>query len=164
MTVIYGRKGEDGKKFAYDLLRDAVKLAWDWTELPDIERSERGKPHFSKRPGYWFSLSHSGGYALCALSDDGPVGVDIESVRPRRDSLKTRILSPAELEGFDGGWEHFYRIWTLKESWCKREDIPLYPPRNIETPPLCPHGNYEGGDWVGAVCCSDEPPRHIIWL
>ena len=164
MTVLYGRKGEDGRKIAYELLEAAVERTWGWTGLPVIARSRRGKPYFPECPGHWFSLSHSGGYALCALSADGPVGVDIELVRPRRDRLKSYVLSPAELECYGGSWEAFYRIWTLKESWCKREDIPLYPPNRLEMPPPCPYGSYEGDGWRGGVCCSDEAPEHIIWI
>lgn len=164
MTRIYGRVGEDGKKLAWPLLCEAVKLCWGWDELPEIQRSDRGKPGFAQRDGHWFSLSHSGGIALCALSDGGPVGVDVERLRPRRGQLPQYVFSEKELADFDGSWEEFYRVWTLKESWCKREDIPLYPPRRLETPPPCPHGSYEGADWRAAVCCSDVPPEDICWI
>ena len=164
MTTVYGRKGVDGKEIAYELLRDGAELAWGWAELPTMARSERGKPWFPDCPGRWFSLSHSGGYALCALSDDGPVGVDIELIRPRRESLKEHVLSLAERERFDGSWEEFYRVWTLKESWCKREDIPLYPPRRLETPPPCPHKSYGGEGWKAGVCGSGEVPEYIIGI
>ena len=111
----------------------------------------------------WFSLSHSGGLALCALSG-GPVGVDVERVRPRRAGLPAYVLSPAELARFDGSWEEFYRLWTLKEAWCKREDAPLYPPRNVPAPPPCPHAAYAGEGWRAAVCFHGAPPGGIRWL
>ena len=163
MTVIYGASGEDGRRLAWPLLERAVSLRWGWTALPPVERSPRGKPLFAGRPDSWFSLSHSGGLALCALSD-GPVGVDVELVRPRRARLPRRALSRGELAAFDGSWEEFYRLWTLKESWCKREDVPLYPPRAVETPPPCPHRSYAGADWRAAVCCRGAPPEDVIWL
>ncbi len=164
MTVVYGRAGGDGKALAWPLFEDAVRLAWGWDSLPPVSRSGRGKPGFSDRPGYWFSLSHSGGLALCALSGDGPVGVDIERVCSRRPGLFDRVLSPAERTAFDGTWEDFYRIWTLKESWCKREDVPLYPPRRLETPPPCSHNSWAGEGWRAAVCCSGPAPETICWL
>lgn len=164
MTVVYGRRGEDGKKLVYPLLVEAVRLAWGWEKLPAVARSGRGKPYFSDWPERWFSLSHSGGLALCALSDDGPVGVDIERVAPRREGLFRYALSPAERADFGGSWEDFYRLWTLKESWCKREDVPLYPPRRLTMPPPCPHGSYGGADWRAAVCCSGRAPGQILWL
>lgn len=164
MTVIYGAAGEDGRALSRPLLRAGVRLAWGWTDCPALTRSPRGKPEFAGKPGHWLSLSHSGGYALCALSDSGPVGVDIEVVRPRRAGLPAYVLSPEELARFDGSREDFARLWTLKESWCKQEDVPLYPPRKVAAPPPCPHRSYAGPDWRAAVCCCDSPPEAVLWL
>ena len=97
MTTIYGTRGEDGRTLAWPLLAWAVRDRWGWRTLPPVERSPRGKPFFPGEAGRWFSLSHSGGIALCALSEDGPVGVDVELVRPRRAGLPAYVLSPAEL-------------------------------------------------------------------
>ncbi len=163
MTDIYGAIGADGRRLAWPLLERAVRLRWGWTALPPVERSPRGKPRFTGLEDRWFSLSHSGGIALCALSEC-PVGVDVEIVRPRRAGLPGRLLSERELARFDGSWEDFYRVWTLKESWCKRDDLPLYPPRRVETPPACPYQSYAGAGWRAAVCCRDAPPGGIIWL
>ena len=163
MTALYGLRGVDGKKLAWPLLELAAGEFWGWTALPPVERSPRGKPLFAGLERRWFSLSHSGGIALCALSD-APVGVDVELVRPRRANLPAYALSPAEQAGFDGSWEEFYRLWTLKESWCKLGDTPLYPPRAVPTPPPCPHRSYAGADWRAAVCCADTPPEAIRWF
>ena len=164
MTAIYGVEGRDGRALAWLLLAWAVRDCWGWEALPPVGRSSRGKPCFPGREGRWFSLSHSGGLALCALSDDGPVGVDVELVRPRRAGLPAYALSPGELARFDGSWRDFYRMWTLKESWCKREDAPLFPPRRVETPPPCPHSSFDGAGWQGAVCCFGAPPGEICWI
>lgn len=162
MTAIYGTKGGDGRKLAWPLLTLAARECWGWTALPPVERSPRGKPLFAGVDDCWFSLSHSGGIALCALSC-APVGVDVELVRPRRAGLPAYSLSLDEQARFDGSWEDFYRLWTLKESWCKREDRPLFPPRNVPTPPPCPHKSYAGEGWLAAVCCFDAPPPDILW-
>ena len=162
MTVIYGVKGEDGRALDWPLLGLAVREQWGWSALPPVERSPRGKPLFAGLADRWFSLSHSGGIALCALSS-APVGVDAELVRPRREGLFDYALSEAERSGFDGTWEDFYRLWTLKESWCKREDSPLFPPREVTVPPPCPHKSYAGEGWRAAVCCEDDPPQEILW-
>lgn len=163
MTVIYGIQGEDGRLLSRLLLERAVGLAWGWDRLPSVEKSARGKPFFPDFPRHWFSLSHSGGYALCALSDAGPVGVDIEVVRPHRDGLPQYAFSEEELAEFDGSWEDFARLWTIKESRCKMLDSPLYPPRKAAVPD-CPWGSYAGEGWRAAVCCSDRPPEAIVWL
>lgn len=164
MNWLFGRRGEDGRALARPLLGAAAKLAWGWERLPEIARSEGGKPFFPDWPDRWFSLSHSGGLALCALSDEGPVGVDVERVRPRRPGLFAYALTREEQAACGGSWEEFYRLWTLKESWCKREDIPIYPPRRRVTPPPCPHRSYGGPGWWGAVCCPGRPPEDILWL
>lgn len=163
MTVIYGAAGDDGRRLAWPLLEAAVRLRWGWGALPPVERSPRGKPLFQGMDDRWFSLSHSGGMALCALSGH-PVGVDVELTRPRRAGLPAYALSPDELARFDGTWEDFYRLWTLKESWCKREDAPLFPPREVPAPPPCPHRSYAGEGWRAAVCCHDAPPEEIVFL
>lgn len=163
MTVLYGIWGEDGKKLAWPLLAAAARRVWGWERLPAVDRSSRGKPFFASMEDRHFSLSHSRGYALCALSDS-PVGADIEVVRPRREGLFAYCLGEAELAAFDGTWEDFFRLWTLKESWCKREDSPLFPPKDILTPPPCPHRSYFGEGWRAAVCCHDAPPEDIVWL
>lgn len=164
MTVIYGAAGENGRQLAWPLLRRAVRLHWGWADLPAVERSPRGKPGFTGLEDRWFSLSHSGGLALCALSD-APVGVDVERVVARRAGLPQWALNAGELAGFDGSWGDFYRLWTLKESWCKQVDAPLYPPRAVDTPPPCPHRSYAGPNWRAAVCCRGAPPAgEIVWL
>lgn len=164
MTALYGTRGEDGRRLAWPLLAWAARDCWGWPSLPPVERSPRGKPFFPVTENRWFSLSHSGGLALCALSDDGPVGADIELERPRRANLPAYALSPSELARFDGSWAAFFRLWTLKESWCKRADTPLFPPGQVETPPPCPHKSYAGAGWQGAICCSGLPPEEICWV
>ncbi|HIT31950.1 MAG TPA: 4'-phosphopantetheinyl transferase superfamily protein [Candidatus Enterenecus stercoripullorum] len=164
MTVIFGTGGGDGRSLSRPLLRRAAELTWGWSGELVLERSPRGKPYFAGRTNRWLSLSHSGGFALCALSDDGPVGVDIEMVRPHRANLPDYVLSPEEKARFDGSWEDFARLWTLKESWCKMQDVSLYPPREVVTPPGCPHRSYGGADWRAAVCCQGVAPEEIRWV
>ena len=125
-TKIYGVKGEDGRKFSRPLLRLAARK-YGWGELPELEYSGRGKPLIPGE-GRWLSLSHSGGYALCALSEF-PVGVDIELVKPHRPGLPAFCFAEEEMPLFDGTDGSFTRLWTLKESFCKLGDTPLYPPR-----------------------------------
>jgi 4'-phosphopantetheinyl transferase len=85
-------------------------------------------PHGQPRlaiDGVHVSLSHSGGYALVAVSSGAAVGVDIEVHRPRRiGALAPRCLSPAELDawravppGARAG--DFYRLWVRKEALLK---------------------------------------------
>ena len=155
------RRGRQGPGLAAAVLCGAGRLGHGTP--PHGEAFPTGQTALCELPDRWFSLSHSGGLALCALSGS-PVGVDVELVRPRRPGLPAYALSETELAAFDGSWEDFDRIWTLKEAWCKREDSPLYPPRAVVTPPPCPHGRYAGTDWRAAVCCGGEPPQAIFWV
>lgn len=164
MTQAFAVLGGEGRLLTGPLLAAAVGLAWGWDAAPELTRSGRGKPLFADRSDRWLSLSHSGGYALCALSDAGPVGADIELVRPHRAGVIQYALSAGELAEFDGSWEDFARLWTRKESWCKREDAPLFPPRLAAPPPDCPCGSYGGQGWRAAVCCHDRPPERLVWL
>ena len=164
MTVLYGVWGQDGRTLARALLRYAAGVCWGWRSLPEITRSHRGKPLFPSEMGAWFSLSHSGGAALCALSDEGSVGVDIELIRPRRPGLLSYIRETPGGTGGDDDWAEFYRLWTLKESYCKREGIPLYPPRRLPDTPPCPHESYRGEGWAAAVCVGGALPGAIRWV
>jgi 4'-phosphopantetheinyl transferase len=73
-----------------------------------------------------FNTSHSGDWALIALSLDRAVGVDVEQHRalPEADELARRYFSPAEnaqLGEFPSArrLEKFYDCWTRKEACLK---------------------------------------------
>ncbi|WP_130848074.1 4'-phosphopantetheinyl transferase family protein [Intestinimonas timonensis] len=156
---------------AHDLLRRSAGLVWGMEGLPDLDRAPRGKPFFHSMPQYQFNLSHSGPYALCALSD-GEVGADIEVVRPRRPFLPKKVLSETEFAWFqDRGnhWEDFYTLWTLKEARVKYTGTGLtVPARDIAVPLLDPgqHARldgltftaYAGEGWRAALCAAETGP------
>lgn len=78
----------------------------------------RGKPYLVNAPEIRFSLSHSGDYALLALSD-GEVGCDIEKMRAVDYCRLGRVFSPADRAILDGAAEKeetFFRLWTRRES------------------------------------------------
>ena len=156
---------------AHNLLRRSTGLVWAMKELPDLDRAPGGKPFFHSFPQFRFNLSHSGPYALCALSD-GEVGTDIEVIRPRRPSLPQKVLSEGEFAWFrDRGsrWEDFYTLWTLKEARVKYTGTGLtLPPRDIAVPLLDPgqHASmdgltftaYAGAGWRAALCAGEPGP------
>lgn len=83
---------------------------------------QAGKPVFAQRDDLHFSLSHSGPYAMCAVSG-GHIGVDIQQIRPvhlsvaRRFHFRERdwLAEQPRAEQTDA----FFRIWTRKEAWVK---------------------------------------------
>ena len=66
---------------AYFILRRAVWEQYHWQELPPLALTEKGKPYFPDIPAVHFSISHTDGAVLAALSA-APVGVDVERLRP----------------------------------------------------------------------------------
>ena len=79
---------------------------------------ENGKPRASGGE-YGFSVSHSGNYAVLALSE-GEVGADIEKLEDVRHNVAQRVFTPEELLWMrEDVQNRFYILWTLKESVCK---------------------------------------------
>lgn len=77
-----------------------------------------GKPYLPEHPGFHFNLSHSGGWAVCAVSSV-PVGVDLQEIRPVRPALLRR-LTPSERAQLAGKpLDAFFDLWTLKEAAAK---------------------------------------------
>lgn len=81
-----------------------------------------GKPVFAARNDLYFSLSHSGVYAVCAVSEK-PIGADVQAVRPVKLSIARR-LHPQERDWLSRQpqleqTEAFFRLWTRKEAWVK---------------------------------------------
>lgn len=91
--------------------------------------SEFGKPSLKtagEGGSIRFNLAHSGDAALVALSSEGEVGVDIESVRRLDDfsPVARRCFSPRERDMLDSCEESeyadmFYTLWTRKEAYIK---------------------------------------------
>lgn len=80
----------------------ARKAGYDFS-LDDVTFEPNGKP-YPKSCKMYFSLSHSGDYSVCAVSD-GPVGVDIEE--------KSRVSPMISRRFLDGkGIEE----WTRREA------------------------------------------------
>ena len=96
------------------------------TENLTICRTPEGKPYFLACPQLYFSLSHSKGLCIAALSEnEGAVGMDAELLadRPHVDELAARFFSQEEQEAVNRANDKrfcFYRIWTKKEAVAKR--------------------------------------------
>jgi len=87
--------------------------------------NKHGKPRLdvacSADPAPYFNVSHAGGFALIALSDSVPVGVDIERRDPHCDiaAVSRLVLSTHELESPDDCRLDFFDCWTAKEAVLK---------------------------------------------
>ena len=103
------------------LLMHALKSAYPEISFPfEIKCNEKGKPAFVNIP-LCFSLSHSGNYAACAVSDL-PVGIDIEHAVICKDAVAKRFFSQHEQEIIISAKDKdkaFAKLWTVKESALK---------------------------------------------
>ena len=88
-----------------------------------------GKPALADMSGDLalnFNVSHSGRLALCAITAERKVGVDIESIRQSKnmEEIIMSFFSNQEKEAFSVLPEHmkqeaFFTCWTRKESYIK---------------------------------------------
>ena len=102
------------------LLIYALKTICPELSLPLDISCKEGKP-FLNDIALNFSLSHSGCFAACVVSD-GVVGLDIQHEVNSSDKLAARWLSPEEYSfysGSDDKKQAFFKIWTMKESYVK---------------------------------------------
>lgn len=90
---------------------------YDSTFDYEIEYVSNGKPVYRNQDIH-FSLSHSGSYVVCAVSDKN-IGVDIEGIRRNAIKVAKRFFTTAECEWIGSDVHRFSRIWTLKEAYAK---------------------------------------------
>jgi 4'-phosphopantetheinyl transferase len=89
--------------------------------------SKFGKPELeSKSPKIYFNVSHSGNLGLVAISDLGPIGIDVEQFRSEMTTadIAKRFFSKAEIESYlslpeDQKLQGFFNCWSRKEAFIK---------------------------------------------
>lgn len=84
-----------------------------------ITRTETGKPYFKHIPQLHFSISHSGGWWLCAMGQQ-ILGLDVQQEKVL-DAIKlsSRFFHQEESDYLKAHPEDFFRVWTGKESYAK---------------------------------------------
>lgn len=120
-----------------------------------------GKPSLLGWPRVHFSLSHSQGLGLIAIGGRGPLGVDVEQLRPVPDALALAATHFTRLENealaalpADERDRAFLTCWTRKEACLKAIGLGL----------IVPPERFEVG--LEADCRSVEVPvaGRILWL
>lgn len=116
------RAGERELSLAAGLLLSAGLAEAGLTPPEEFPKNEYGKPYIPGN-GIHFSLSHSGKFAVCAISPV-PVGCDVQEIRKGKVRIAERYFSPAEAEALAAVPEEekqafFCRVWALKESFSK---------------------------------------------
>lgn len=94
-----------------------------------------GKPWLPDHADWFFNLSHSAGWTLVGISRVGPIGVDLEAVRPVPDLLDIAERSFARSEAralaaLPSVRRHdaFFACWTAKEAFLKASGVGLAGP------------------------------------
>lgn len=106
---------------AYLLLCEGLRELYGITEPPLFDYGEHGKPFIVGRPDIHFNLSHCREAAICAINSI-PVGVDIETIRPNKDTLARYTMNDDELRQIAQAERPdvaFTRLWTMKEAVLK---------------------------------------------
>lgn len=86
----------------------------------ELLADDRGKPRCAGGPAV--SIAHSRDIVVCAVTDNGEIGIDIEFAdRPHDTSaIAARYFSKDENAWLGAQPKgHFYLLWVLKEAWLK---------------------------------------------
>ncbi len=125
MPVIEAECEPSGKE-AVDRLsfmaREALKVSAQKSrvKLGELLKDEDGVP--CPVAGTHWSLSHKPKYVAAVVSRD-KVGIDIEEIKPRAESLFARVAGDEEWELKQKSWDTLFRYWTAKETVLKAVGI-----------------------------------------
>ena len=101
-----------------------LELAKD-ISIKNILLSTTGKPFLADN-SYFFSISHSADYVAIIISTKSNVGIDIQHVLPKIESIKQKFLTEAEMNLLSKlsilPNEQFTFAWTIKEAMFKYFD------------------------------------------
>ena len=119
---------------------------------------ERGKPYFRDLP-FYFNLSHSGDYVLCAVSS-AEIGTDIQQQCGKNvERLARRFFTEREAAALEQAGEEretrerlFYRLWARKEAYGKLTgkgiaaalEVDFLPGGTVSSPYGCSSGEVGG--------------------
>ena len=146
-------KHEQGRRLsvaAFRLLQTELEEKFHINGDLTFGYADNGKPFLLHYPQLDFSLSHCSKGVACAISDECPVGIDIERIRNYNRQLAERVLSAEELEATESPPHRdvaFIELWTRKEALLKmtgegiRDDL-----RKVLYGPL-----YESVEWTTTI-------------
>ncbi len=107
----------------------------------EITTNGNGKPFCVHGPA--ISLAPSGDVVVCAVTDQGQIGVDVELPDRRRDTTRiaNEYFAADEIEWLSSQpADRFYMLWVLKEAWLKAKGTGI-----------------AGG--LDRLCCVVRPPK-----
>lgn len=169
------------KQFKFDLHRErfiqshlAVRaILKRYTDKnPAITQTDSGKPYLKDYPSLQFNLSHSGDYAVCAITQNAPLGIDIECcsdpLSPARNflSIAKRFFAPDEYKKIleaKNRESYFLTLWTRKEAYLKLLGKGLSHGLRFEIPDnIQIHDFQEDNRYTGALAVEKKFCKSII--
>ena len=124
-----------------------------------LKKGPYGKPYLTGYPEIHFNISHSGGWAVCALASM-PCGVDIQerrSIRSRRMVERTmNAREQRQIREAEDGTGEFIKLWTYKESCIKLSGEGLHQDMKTLKPPACHQFFWLEKDLAGCVAGEES--------
>ena len=133
-----GKAQEEQHSAAYSLLD--LYLGHE----PEIKRTDGGKPFIESGPR--FSISHTGGLAVCAVSTGGQTGVDCE----KKDRRIPERVSANMLGGLTG--PDAVKKWTETEALAKYIGCGVYGLKHAAIPEDVCYKTVEKNGYYITVC------------
>jgi phosphopantetheinyl transferase len=103
------------------LLRTVLQqLTGEPASSHEITTNGEGKPVCTHGPA--ISIAHSGDIVVCAATDQGEIGIDVEVPGRRRDivGIANEYFAADEVAWLSSQpTDRFYMLWVLKEAWLK---------------------------------------------
>lgn len=124
IALLKHQKDKDRSLGAALALHQALREYGLEERMMEYDNGEQGKPYFRYYPDIFFSLSHSGDYAICSIGEC-EIGNDIEKIKNGRLRVAERFFAKEELAWMKQAEtpkeveERMFRIWTMKESFLK---------------------------------------------
>ena len=112
------------RKIQHLAVRLLFKLMMPEADLNTMVMADNGKPYLQGVP-FHFSFSHCKGYAAVAVSDNDPIGIDIEIIHPRIMKVAHKFLNESEKELIADLSEEMQLnqmafFWAAKEAMYKQ--------------------------------------------
>ncbi len=113
------------------LLLELLKEYNSNNSLTDLKYNEYLRPCFDCRPD--FNIAHSGNIVICAMTDEGQIGIDIEQIKQLDFADFTDFFTGNEwhyINDHPNKFDGFYNFWTRKEAVLKAIGSGFHTPLN----------------------------------
>ncbi|MBD3347403.1 MAG: 4'-phosphopantetheinyl transferase superfamily protein [Chitinivibrionales bacterium] len=115
------------------LLKWTLRKVYGIQAMPELTYNQYKRPYLKEFPSIDFNISHSGGWVVCGVTDNGQIGVDVQQMRPINLEIARRFFAPREANFIENSvpeyqLDYFYRFWTLKEAYIKAEGKGMHMP------------------------------------